>query len=365
MSVKYRIREHVLVHNHHGNRWELWRGLFPPGAQVPPEHLQSITISTESKQETKLIELLLLSTGITLDDLSKTTGMSLDKILDVIHALEKYDLIEKFDDQFKLTAFDQERYGRQLRLFSLFGSAYEIQDKIREATVVVVGLGGIGGWLIYNLVSIGIGKIIGFDHDVVEISNLNRQILYAEDDVGRLKAVVAEERLRKYNSGITIEMHPSAITADNVADSIPPDANVVVSTAFPVEYYVNAFCVSHNISVLAQGGGAYSPTGVILMIPYQTGCFACVENPIPAWNDLAERVRARHGRDYALTTTFSPFVSLCANMMAVEIFKLITGIGEPIHNMIIDPLTWTIKMGVFSPYRQPDCPICGRKGSIS
>ena len=180
----------------------------------------------------------------------------------------------------------------------------------------------------YNLASIGVGRIIGFDHDEVELSNLNRQILYSEQDIGRPKALAARERLQSFNTNVSIETYPIAITKENLERHIPSDANVIISTVFPLEYHLNPFCVRHKIPLLAQGGGGYSPSGVIVMIPYKTGCFDCVEDPTPVWNELLHKVRSRHGGTYVSTTTFSPIVSLCANIMAIEIFKLVTWVAD-------------------------------------
>lgn len=363
MLQKFRFREHVLVYDRHDDVWELWRGLFPPGSTRVPddEHLQKVTVEAEFETESALIEALLTTDGSTVAELSAVTKSPERKVLDLIHHLEEYDLIECFDEPTDFSRGELKRYERHLRLFSILGSKYDIQRKLRNARVVVIGLGGIGGWLTYNLASMGVGHIIGFDHDNVELSNLNRQILFGEQDIGKSKALAARERLQNYNKDIKIETYPIAITKDSFEERIPADANVVATTVFPIEYFLNAFCVRNKIAIVGQGGGGYSPSGVLVMIPYKTGCFSCIADPTSVWNDLRDRIRSRYSNTYVPTTTFSPFVSMCANIMAVEIFKIITGVAEPSHNIIINPLTWEIQRDRFKLTRRADCPVCGEQ----
>lgn len=212
----------------------------------------------------------------------------------------------------------------------------------------------------YNLASIGIGNIVGYDHDQVELSNLNRKILFTESDIGRQKAEVAKERILAYNSSINIETHVLEVTEKNIEGCIPIDTSVFVSTVYPIEYYANKFCVHNKIPILAQGGGKYSPTGVLIMIPEKTGCFDCGVDFRSEWRQLYNLVRARHGNDYVPTTTFSPFISLCSNIMAIEIFKLVTGFAESMNRILIDPITWQTDTSNNYLERRMDCKTCGK-----
>jgi len=361
--MRVSIREHVIVADHENHVWKLVRDFFQPNdPRTLNDQIQTIVIETENETEDQLLNILLYEKPSSVLNLSKITGMSVNDVEDFLGNLEKFDLIEKKSDATVLTDSELIRYSRQLRFFSLYDAPTIIQEKMKKAKVVVVGLGGIGGWLLFNLAAMGIGNLVGYDHDKIELSNLNRQLLFSEKDIGKCKSDIAEQRIAEFNSNIKITTKNLLVTEKNIETIIPEDATVFVSTAFPIEYYANAFCVKHDIPIIAQGGGKYSPTGVSVMRPHLTGCFNCLPDSIPAWRHLTDLVRARHGEDYVLTTTFSPFVSICANIMAVEIFKLVTGLEKPINNIVIDPIGWKVEENKNQLVKNPLCKICGGRG---
>ncbi|HAW58092.1 MAG TPA: hypothetical protein DCX03_03595 [Bacteroidales bacterium] len=359
--MRKRIREHVIILKHEGFDWEMMRSLFPPGdPRSLNDQFQVVTITCKSKQEDLMLYNLVYTNGKSENELASISGLNTDEVNNFITKLDKFDLLEKVDENTHLSASEIDRYNRQLRLFSLIAAPTEIQEKMKQAKIVIVGLGGIGGWLLYNLASVGIGNIIGYDHDNVELSNLNRQILFSESDIGKPKAEAARERILSYNSTINFETQVLEITENNIESCIPSDTSAFVSTVYPIEHYANKYCVQNGIPTLAQGGGKYSPTGVTVMIPGRTGCFDCAKDFRAEWKQLFTLVRARHGNNYAPTTTFSPFISLCSNIMAIEIFKLVTGFSEPMNRIFIDPITWEIDINKNYLERRTDCETCGK-----
>lgn len=112
------------------------------------------------------------------------------------------------------------------------------------------------------------------------------------------------------------------------------------------------------ISFLTNTLNESAPTGVTVMIPGRTGCFDCAKNFRAEWKQLFTLVRARHGNNYVPTTTFSPFISLCSNIMAIEIFKIVTGFAEPMNRIFIDPITWKIDINKNYLERRTDCETC-------
>ena len=100
------------------------------------------------------------------------------------------------------------RFDRQLRYFSDITTgptASECQEMLANSRIAVLGVGGLGGWSALNLACVGIGEMLLVDFDRVELSNLNRQVLFSEADIGRYKAVAAGERLRGFNSAMRVE----------------------------------------------------------------------------------------------------------------------------------------------------------------
>ncbi|MFZ8794241.1 MAG: HesA/MoeB/ThiF family protein, partial [Acidilobaceae archaeon] len=111
----------------------------------------------------------------------------------------------------ELDRIDVIRYSRQLPLLGALG-----QLRLLETSVAVVGLGGLGSLVSLYLAALGVGKLVIVDYDVVGVENLNRQILYTTDDVGKPKALVAERRLRELNPLVEVEARNVKITRDNV-----------------------------------------------------------------------------------------------------------------------------------------------------
>ena len=108
-----------------------------------------------------------------------------------------------------LSAAEQQRYDRQLEYFGELVAGGEsraaCQARLREARVVVIGLGGLGAWALWAFAAAGVGELVGVDGDVVELSNLNRQTLYRERDLGRPKALATARTLADFNSSIRFE----------------------------------------------------------------------------------------------------------------------------------------------------------------
>ena len=124
-----------------------------------------------------------------------------------------------------LTEGEIVRYDRQLKLFGEEG-----QKKLKKARVCVAGLGGLGSVILTYLAMAGVGAIRIVDHGVVEASNLNRQFLYSDNDVGRKKVISAEERLRKLNPDIELEILSKTVDHGNV-DALVDECDLIVDGA--------------------------------------------------------------------------------------------------------------------------------------
>ena len=133
------------------------------------------------------------------------------------------------------------RYDRQIQLTEV---GPEGQEKLRNAKVLLVGVGGLGCPAAMYLVGAGVGNIGLMDHDKVDVSNLHRQVLFQESDVGRPKAVVAKERLEKQNSEVQFEVYEEPLTVEN-AKSIIQQYDVVLDGTdnFETKYLINDACI--------------------------------------------------------------------------------------------------------------------------
>ncbi len=231
-----------------------------------------------------------------------------------------------------------ERYDRQIRLFGREG-----QERISSSTVLVAGAGGLGSNIIYHLAGLGVGRLLIIDEGRVELSNLNRQLLYTVDDIGRLKAVVAAERVRRLNPGVEAVAYPEKITP-GLMDRLAAEADVVVDALdnWETRQIVNEAAVKHRKPLVHGGVNGYYGQ-VMVVKPCETPCLACI---FPS-KSRGETI-----------PVVSPVVGLVASIQAVETMKLLLGL-ETLEGL----LTIDARRMVFEKIRverNPRCPVCGR-----
>ncbi len=251
-----------------------------------------------------------------------------------------------------LTPDEVMRYSRHI-IMPQVGS--EGQRKLRAARVLVVGAGGLGGPVALYLALAGVGTIGITEFDVVDLSNLQRQILHRTADVGKPKLQSAKESLLAYNPNVTIVEHPMPITSDNALEIIP-DYDIVVNGAdnFATRYLVN------DASYLA---GKTLVDGAILLFDGQLtvykpgmGCYRCLY-PDPPPPGLVPSC-AEAGVLGAIT-------GIVGSMQATEVFKQILDIGEPMVNrlLLIDALSMQFREMKLR--RDPSCPLCGDHPTVT
>jgi molybdopterin/thiamine biosynthesis adenylyltransferase/molybdopterin converting factor small subunit len=183
----------------------------------------------------------------------------------------------------ELSSKDLERYSRQVMLEEI---GYEGQLKLRNAKACVVGVGGLGNPIVTRLVAMGIGTVRIVDRDVVEMSNLHRQTMFDESDIGQVKVEAAAKKLKKMNSDVLIEAMPVSVN-DYTAFDVVEGCDVVIDALDSVNarYSLNKACVKKNIPFVT--GAAVGVAGqVFTILPNQTACYHCVfpsldENSMP------------------------------------------------------------------------------------
>src|SRR4026208_622561 len=168
---------------------------------------------------------------------------------------------------------DLQRYSRQIMLDEI---GFIGLEKLRKAKICVVGVGGIGNPVVTLLTAMGVGKLKIVDRDIIEISNLHRQHLYTENDIGRVKVEAAKERLQKINSSVEIEALPNSVTK-YTAESIVNGFDIVVDALDSIDarYALNDACIKLNIPLIYAG--ALGMLGsVCTIIPNKTACLRCI-----------------------------------------------------------------------------------------
>lgn len=214
------------------------------------------------------------------------------------------------------------RYQRQILLkdFGLAG-----QQKLFQAKVLVIGAGGLGCPVLQYLAAAGIGTIGVIDHDVIELSNLHRQVLYSVADVGRSKAECAAQRLQLFNPDITIVPYRAQLTNQNVIELFNQyDLMIDGSDNFPTRYMVNDACALLNkpliYGALSESEGQIS----IFNVADQNGVKVNYRDVFPHAPKPGEVLNCSEAG------VLGVLPGIIGTMQASEAIKLITGIGEPL-----------------------------------
>jgi len=243
---------------------------------------------------------------------------------------------------------DNERYSRQMR-FAPIGPAG--QERLRNGFVAVLGCGALGSGIVQNLGRAGVGRLRIVDRDVLQMSNLARQVLFEEEDARRRlpKAVVAAERIRRVNSEIQAESVVADISPANVMQLIAGAQVVADGTDnMQARFLINDACVKAGIPWVY--GGALASSGMTMTIlPGRSACLRCVLEELPGAGVVKTCAEA------GVLNTLTGMVSA---IQSNEILKLLIGGGEPNAALLRFDI-WTLQFNRSIVKRRADCPACG------
>ena len=237
--------------------------------------------------------------------------------------------------------FSSEELGHYSRHLSIPEFGMEGQKKLKAASVLAVGTGGLGAPMLQYLAAAGVGTIGLVDFDVVEASNLHRQVLFGTSDVGRPKVEVARERLRDINPHITINVHETRLTSDNALEIIEKYDIVADGTDnFPTRYLINDACVM--VDKPNVHGSIFQFEGQVSVFNYvdQEG------NRGPNYRDLfPEPPPPGLVPSCAEAGVLGVLPGIIGCIQASEVIKLITGIGEPLAGklFLFDALSFSTR----------------------
>lgn len=250
----------------------------------------------------------------------------------------------------KLTDIELTRYSRQIMLESI---GYEGQLKIKNASVCIIGVGGLGNPITSRLAAMGIGKMRIIDRDVIELSNLHRQTMFNDSDIGKVKVEAAKNKLKNINPSMLIEAFSISINDYNAIDAIG-GCDVVIDALDSVNarYSINKACIKSNIPFIT--GAAVGTSGqCFTIIPKKTPCYYCMfpsldENSMPTCS---------------IEGVHPSILSIVAGIEVSEAIKIILGkkpnLGDKILHMDLDTLDFT----QIKTFKVPECSICGVKSN--
>ncbi len=258
--------------------------------------------------------------------------------------------------------FTDEQRERYSRHFILPDVGEEGQAKLLDAKVLLVGGGGLGSPAAFYLAAAGVGTIGIIDHDRVDLSNLQRQILYTTEDIGRPKVEVAAERLRALNPDVNVVTYQEPLLSDNALDIIR-EYDIVIngSDNFPTRYLVNDACVllrkplvDASIFMFEGQVTVYQPA--IPELGIEGGpCYRCLYPDPPPPGEVPSCAEAG---------VLGVLPGIIGSIQAVEAIKLILGIGEPLIGRLLMYDALAQEFRVLRVQRDPNCPVCGDHPTI-
>ncbi|MGW2863853.1 HesA/MoeB/ThiF family protein [Streptomyces sp. NPDC001205] len=298
---------------------------------------------------------------------------------EVASAVAEFDRAGLLEDGAARTGLDDhdlERWKRNLGFLENYSdlttSKYELQRKLRDFRVVLLGLGGVGSHMLYDLVGLGVRDIRVVDFDTVELSNLNRQILYRESDLGRAKIEVAAERILAYDPLVKLDTRATYIGCPDEAFAVVEGRELVLSAVdmpkMQVVNWINQACVRAG-ATLITGGVDSRRIAYYTMIPGVTGCVECWKADV-AENDRFSADLAAKKTEWADATreprfpedmsAFGALVTLYTAHVLAEVVRLATGIAPPLSQGRLLEVFFDDGMPRESERwsRRPDCPVC-------
>ncbi len=323
-----------------------------------------IRIASPGDEEKRLLQAL--DGTSSKDELEARFGIP--EVEDVIAQMRQLDLLEDAADDELVPPAERARFDRQLRYFSDLGrdggaTPSECQARLREARVAVLGVGGLGGRAAWELACCGVGELWLIDGDRVEESNLNRQIQYAEADIGRLKAEATAERLRAFNSRIEAKAVSQRVEGKAQLAQLIAGADLVVDAAdwpaHEIEHWCNEACFEAGIPYIAMSH--YPPVARAgpLYVPGQTGCFACQDisyrRDYPLYDVAIEQRRAKPSP----AATLGPACGLVGGLVGAEVMHFLTKLTIPTMlgaGYLYDLRTMEVERFEVAP--EPECPVC-------
>nr|CAA40809.1 mccB [Escherichia coli] len=262
---------------------------------------------------------------------------------------------------------ENNRYSRNFLHYQSYGAnPVLVQDKLKNAKVVILGCGGIGNHVSVILATSGIGEIILIDNDQIENTNLTRQVLFSEDDVGKNKTEVIKRELLKRNSEISVS--EIALNINDYTDLHKvPEADIWVVSAdhpFNLINWVNKYCVRANQPYINAGYvndiAVFGP----LYVPGKTGCYECQKVVADLYGSEKENIdhKIKLINSRFKPATFAPVNNVAAALCAADVIKFIGKYSEPLSlNKRIGIWSDEIKIHSQNMGRSPVCSVCGNR----
>jgi molybdopterin-synthase adenylyltransferase len=246
-----------------------------------------------------------------------------------------------------------ERYSRHILLDDV---GVDGQEKLLQAKVLIIGAGGLGSPAALYLAAAGVGTVGIIDNDVVEISNLQRQIAHFTKDISIAKVDSAAEKMQAINPDITVRTYKEYLCAANIEKIMAGYDFVIDGTDnFPTKFLVNDACIFLGIP-FSHGGILRFNGQTMTVIPGRTACYRCCFRKPPPPDAVPSCAQAG---------VLGAVAGMLGTIQAAEALKFITGAGELLVNSLLSFDAKTMQFRKIRLNRQKDCPVCGPQPEIT
>jgi len=242
-----------------------------------------------------------------------------------------------------LTPEEKTRYSRQIQGQ---GFTEEKQETLKSSSVLIAGVGGLGGTAALYLAAAGIGKLIIVHAGELELPDMNRQVLMNTESVGRERIEIAQERLYEINPHTEVIASSKWISPDNVEETVSP-ADILIDCRhnFTERSVLNKACVALD-KVMIEGAMDDMFGYITTIKPHKTPCLSCLFPEYPEW-------------DYLGFAVIGAVPGTLGNLMALEAIKVITGIGDPLYSKLLTFDGRNMEFDKYQIHKDPNCKICG------
>jgi len=245
-----------------------------------------------------------------------------------------------------MTPEQESRYSRHMLLAHI---GREGQEKLIAARVLIVGMGGLGSPVTMYLAASGVGHLVLTDFDVVELSNLQRQIIHHSDDVGENKVESARKAIQDLNPEVQVTALPWALEGDELDQAIA-DADVVVDACdnFESRFDMNARC--WRLGTPLVSAAAMRMEGQVSVFDprdAESPCYRCLYSDTSAEGEACSQVGV-----------LAPLLGIVGSIQATEVMKLIVGMGTPLVGRVIVVDALDMELRTLKLRKDPACPVC-------
>ena len=251
------------------------------------------------------------------------------------------------------TEFNDEEIERYARHIILKDIGIEGQLKLLNSKVLIIGAGGLGSPAALYLAAAGVGTIGIADGDVVDLSNLQRQIIHTTDDIGIAKTKSAKQKMLAINPGIDVITYDEYLNASNILN-IVKEYDFIIDGAdnFATKFLINDACVLAN-KVFSHGGILRFIAQTMTIIPHQSACYACVFDSPPPKDSVPTCSQAG---------VLGTVAGVLGSIQATEAVKYITGNGALLTDKLLIADMMSMDFDKIKFQKNPECRVCGKNG---